>query len=767
MIKSDFSKEIRKKKTVTCDADLIVVGGGMAGVCTSITSARAGLSVVLVQDRPVLGGNASSEVRLWILGATSHMGNNNRWAREGGVIDEILLENVYRNIEGNTLIFDTILLEKITEEPNITLLLNTAVYDLVKESESKISMIRAYCSQNSTEYELEAPLFVDSSGDGIVGFMSGAAFRMGAEGKEEFGEKFAPEKTYGELLGHTMYFYSKKVEHPVKFTPPSFALKDVKQIPRYKILSEDEFGCRLWWIEFGGRRDTVHDTEEIKWELWKIIYGVWDYIKNSGNFKGADNLTLEWVGMIPGKRESRRFEGLYMLKQDDIVKQTTFEDAVSFGGWAVDLHPADGIYSALPGCNQWHSKGIYQIPYRCFVSRDIKNLFYAGRIISATHVAFGSSRVMATSALGGQAVGMAAFVCKKNNQLPEALLKNGGIKELQTKLNYKGQAIPGIPLAHPKDLVLQAGITASSTWVLNEIPFDGPWHSLKKGAGQLLPLTAGQQYQFEVRIIAERETLLSCELAVSSKSTNYTPDVILENLTIELKKGEHFINLDFTTQIPADQYAFVLFRQNESVSIRCSHIRMTGLVAVFNKEHKSVSNHSIQDPPKGIGFDRFEFWTPERRPFGHNIAMKIKPGVAAYDPQFLTNGFTRPYLRSNAWVADPQDKEPTIFMNWTEKKKIGYIQLHFDTDFDHPLESSLMGHPENVMPFCVRNYEIYDDRGHLIYNKKDNHLTINQIMLPEPVNTTGIKIRLDHPSKNVPAGLFEICCFENPEILKM
>ncbi len=196
----------------------------MSGVCCALTAARAGIKVVLVQDRPVLGGNASSEVRLWILGATSHMGNNNRWAREGGVIDEILVENLYRNKEGNPLILDTILLEKVSEEPNITLLLNTMVYEVEKSDDHRIDTAIAFCSQNSTRYVLKAPLFCDASGDGIIAFLSGASFRMGAEGPEEFDEGFAPNiEDYGELLGHSIYFYTKDVGQPVRFVAPSYA----------------------------------------------------------------------------------------------------------------------------------------------------------------------------------------------------------------------------------------------------------------------------------------------------------------------------------------------------------------------------------------------------------------------------------------------------------------------------------------------------------------------------------------------------------------
>ena len=287
-------------KTISLSADLGIVGGGIAGTCAAITAARQGLKVVLAQDRPVLGGNASSEVRLWVLGATSHMYNNNRWAREGGVLNELLLENFNRNPEGNALLFDTVLLEAVRNEPNITLLLNTAVFDVAKKDADTIESVRAFCSQNSTLYDIAAPLFCDASGDGILGFMAGAAFRMGAESREEFGEQFCPDAAFGELLGHSIYFYTKDTGRPIRYVPPSFALDDITKIPRYKSFNAKENGCNLWWIEYGGTLDTVHDTEEIKWELWKVVYGVWNHIKNSGQFPEAENLTLEWVGHVPG-----------------------------------------------------------------------------------------------------------------------------------------------------------------------------------------------------------------------------------------------------------------------------------------------------------------------------------------------------------------------------------------------------------------------------------------------------------------------------------
>jgi succinate dehydrogenase/fumarate reductase flavoprotein subunit len=223
---TEKSTNSRENLTISETYDLIVCGGGVAAVCCAITAARNGAKVAIVQDRPVLGGNASSEVRLWVLGATSHMGNNNRWAREGGVINEILLENIYRNKEGNSILFDLVLIDKVQAEKNITLYLNTAIHTVSKKNKRNIKSIVCFNSQNSTSYILSAKLFADCTGDGIVAYNSGASFRMGAEEKEEFSEGFALYKDKaGELLGHSMYFYVKDAGRKVRFIPPAMLIK--------------------------------------------------------------------------------------------------------------------------------------------------------------------------------------------------------------------------------------------------------------------------------------------------------------------------------------------------------------------------------------------------------------------------------------------------------------------------------------------------------------------------------------------------------------
>jgi len=749
-------------------ADLVVTGGGLSGVCCAITAAREGLKVILVQDRGVLGGNSSSEVRLWVLGATSHMGNNNRWAREGGVIDEILVENIYRNPEGNAIVYDMILLDKVSAEPNITLLLNTAVYEVGKEGDA-IQSLKAFCPQNQVEYLLRAPLFCDSSGDGVVGFLSGSPFRMGAESIDEFGEKFAPSADYGELLGHSLYFYSKDVGVPVRFVPPAFALDDITRIPRWRSFNAREYGCRLWWIEYGGRLDTVRDTEKIKWELWKIVYGVWNHIKNSGEFPEAANLTLEWVGMIPGKRESRRFEGDYIMRQQDIVEQRHFEDAVAYGGWSIDLHPSDGVFSEKPGCNQWHSKGIYPIPYRSLYSRSVSNLLFAGRLISVSHVAFASTRVMGTGAYIGQAVGMAAVLCRRFGVEPRGLGDPGKMEVLQKELQRVGQYIPGFALRDPEDLVREARVTTSSRLVLEglkegasgeETAAAGLVRPMTLSLAQLLPLGAGRTPEFRCHAEAAVGTVLEVELKISSRAGNFTPDVSLGRKSIRLQPGRNCVVLDFDARMPEAGYAFFCIYKNEQVSLYFSPQRITGILSLFNLVNEAVSNYGKQTPPEDIGVDEFEFWCPQRRPEGHNLAFSVHPALDCFGGENISNGVGRPTTAPNAWVADPGDPAPRLLVEWDRPRAIRRVVLKFDTDMDHPMESVLMTHPETVMPFCVRNYWILDEEGKEVYRKDGNYQTVNTIEFETPVTTRRLTVAVEHPSAETPAAVFEILCYE-------
>ena len=738
------------------------MGGGLAGTCCAITAARAGLKVTLIQDRPVLGGNASSEVRMVTLGATASGANNNRWAREGGVINEFLVENVYRNPEGNPLLSDALLLDMAVAEANLDLLLNTAVFEVIRQDEKTISHVRALCSQTETIHEVSAPLFCDASGDGIVGFLAGAAFRMGAESADEFGEPLAPDREYGELLGHSLYFQTKDAGHPVPFVPPQFALDDITKITRWKRISPTVHGRDLWWLEYGGRLDTIHDAETIKWELWRIVYGIWNYIKNSGKFPEAKTLTLEWVGTLPGKRESRRFEGDYILTQRDVVERTNHPDTVSHGGWSMDLHPADGLYSDDPPCCQWHTKGIYPIPFRTFYSRNIRNLFLAGRIISASHVAFGSMRVMATCANNAQAVGMAAAICRRENLAPSELTAPKRMAKLQRELARTGQFIPGYRLEDPEDLARQATIEASSRLRLAELPADGSSHRLDVPRAMLLPVRPGLIPRVTFELDAATDTELTVSLRSADEPDAYSPERTWATRKISVAAGKHQTAwINFKVDVDVARYVFICLEANPDVSVLGSRRLVTGVMAVAHQGRDDVTQGAVQTPSPDLGVDTIEFWRPLPEMEGENLAIRLETPLDLFQPESVVNGLARPTSSPNAWVADFADPRPTLTLRWPKPQSIRRIELTFDTDWDNPLFSVHYHNPERIMPPCVRQYRILDEQGNELARCEKNHQTRNTVRFDQPVRTNALQVELAAPSVNVPPALYEIRCYES------
>ncbi|MHC4674230.1 MAG: FAD-dependent oxidoreductase [Planctomycetota bacterium] len=452
-------RDSRLTRTNRLETDIVVVGGGMAGVCASIAAARNGASVVLVQDRPVLGGNASSEIRMHICGADRSGGRGDTDARETGIIEELRLEEAMGNPQRSVSMWDLLLYDWIKREPNITLLLNTHCYGIKMSTNNRIDSVLA--SRYSTEdlVTIGGKLFIDCSGDGRLGAEAGADFRMGREGRNEFGESLAPQQADNKTMGSSILFVANEHDRSMPFRPPGWIheFKSCSQLP-YRSHSSWEYG--YWWVEWGGEMDTIKDNESIRDNLLAYALGVWDHIKNSGRHPASDNWALEWLGFLPCKRESRRFIGDYILKQQDVEGGRHFADGVAFGGWSIDLHPPGGIDSKERPANQVKVP-LYNIPFRSLYSRNIDNLLFAGRNISATHVAFGSTRVMATCSVLGQAVGTAAALCIREKYLPRKLFYDA-IGQLQQQLLKDDAYIIGLSSSDSADLARTAEVRASS-----------------------------------------------------------------------------------------------------------------------------------------------------------------------------------------------------------------------------------------------------------------------------------------------------------------
>ncbi|MBQ0081331.1 MAG: FAD-dependent oxidoreductase [Alistipes sp.] len=393
--------------------DLVVVGAGIGGMCAAVSAARLGMKVALINDRPKLGGNNSSEIRVH-LGGRIEIGTYpalGRMIREFGhsTIGNAKPKENYEDEKKDAF---------IAAEPNITLFAPYRAVSVKMASPAIIGSVIIRSITSGEELELSAPLFSDCTGDGTIGFLAGADWMMGREGRDEFAEKLAPLKADKLTMGSSVQWYSEKSNKKTIFPEFEYGVKFTEENCEKVTMGE-------WTWETGMNYDQIYDFERIRDYGMLVIFSNWSYLKNHSTFKSEySNLKLGWVAYLAGKRESRRLVGDYILKQDDVDKQVFHEDASFTTTWHFDLHfPDPANTKHFPGAEfkaKTKSNRIYPyaVPYRCLYSRNVNNLFMAGRNISVTHVTLGSTRLMRTIGMMGEVVGMAASICKKHDTLP-------------------------------------------------------------------------------------------------------------------------------------------------------------------------------------------------------------------------------------------------------------------------------------------------------------------------------------------------------------
>jgi hypothetical protein len=453
------NKDIVNNSAHILHYDAVIIGGGISGLCCAIAAARGGVKTALVHNRPVLGGNASSEIRMHICGADNHGHRAN--ARETGILEELLLNNKKQNPQESYSVFDTVLWELAYLEPNLNLYLNTHMTQVFthKSLNKKIDFVEAKQLTTEKTFHFYGKFFVDTTGDGSLSALAGANYMLGREGKDIFNEPHAPEQSDTICMGNTLLFKTKDMKKPTPFIKPVWA----------NTYTEDDLqgrdhgasGHNYWWIELGGDSlSTISDAEILRDDLLKAVYGVWDHIKNGGEHQ-ADNFALEWVGFLPGKRESRRIVGDYILTENDLSACKVFEDTVAYGGWPMDMHIPGGLKTRLEPTEFIHVPDVYGIPYRSLYASTVSNLLMGGRILSASHMAFGSTRVMGTCAVIGQAIGTSLrFLVHQNYQPKDWRLF---IDDLQQLLLREDAYIPSVSNKDDLDLARQSIVTASSS----------------------------------------------------------------------------------------------------------------------------------------------------------------------------------------------------------------------------------------------------------------------------------------------------------------
>jgi hypothetical protein len=398
--------------------DLVVIGGGVAGTAASISAARLGLKVALIQDRPVLGGNNSSEVRV-------HLGGHIKvdpFPALGDVVKEIGPTRG-GNAQPAEYYEDEKKMEMVLAEDNISLFTSYRAFD-VRMNGSEISEVYARHIETSKELAFSAPLFADCTGDGTIGFLAGADYAMGREGRDEFGEPTAPEQPDNMTLGASVQWYSVEENRPFEFPVFEYGMEFNEENVEKVTMGE-------WTWETGMNLNQITEFERIRDYGMLVVYSNWSYLKNFSSIKDDyQNRRLDWVAYIAGKRESRRLLGDYILKEQDLTEHVVYPDATAPTTWTIDLHYPDPKNTRhFPG-REFKSIAVhktihpYPIPYRCFYSRNVNNLFMAGRNISVTHVALGTVRVMRTTGMMGEVVGMAASVAAENQTNPRGVYQN-------------------------------------------------------------------------------------------------------------------------------------------------------------------------------------------------------------------------------------------------------------------------------------------------------------------------------------------------------
>lgn len=698
------------------DYDVIVAGGGPGGVPAALASAREGVKTLLIQNRSMLGGNGSVEIGISFDGAeVAHPR-----AREGGIAEEI---HRLRDRETESAGEWTKAMERlVSAEPNLTVICDSHVCGAETENDSAIRSITVLNMKTLLKTRYTAKQFIDCTGDAWLGYYAGAKYRFGRESSEQHGEDIAPEiadtQTMSGCVRSSYLKFFTEAQTEVEYHAPEW----VPKLPE----DDKEFGRVItsphmyWWLEAPNTYDDMWDGEETRDALLMVLLGYYDHLKNHWSGRdGYKKTQFNFASIINGRRESRRLIGDYILTQEDCTSGRTFEDSISYSGWALDVHHPEGIYSGKEG-PLYCARGVPlpKIPYRCLYSQNIDNLLFAGRNVSVTHIALGTVRVQNTIATLGQAAGTAAAMCVKLGENPRGIYERH-MKDLQQLLIKNDQYIPGFKNEDPNDPCLTATVTASSVST-SEVFIKG--HGI---VGPLMPLDVdrgtvsgfnpkkGDINGLYVKLSSSLAEPCTVRLNVKTLGDLDTVSHFDEVYTAEAEVPPMAENwVFFPVKIKVDPanfldgaYLQLWIEKTEGISWRSTD---------------KLSNYRKAGVRDAEGKWK---WT---QGISLEYSLKIPNDIIAdCSPENVINGHSRILSEKDyEWVSDPKETMP----QWLELKlqkptEINTVSLVFNTDMTNP--GTYWGKKYPMVSTCVKDYnvEVYNGEQWIkVADVKDNFM---------------------------------------------
>lgn len=763
--------------------DVVVCGGGLAGVCAAVAAARHGAETCLVQDRPVLGGNSSSEVRVTPNGAATF----HAYARETGIISELLIEERAQNHQelfgmgATNSIWDMILYDKVVATPNLTLYLNTIIMDVEMAAPRAIRAITARVANAELTLRLEAQVFIDCTGDGVVAAGAGCTWRLGTEGRDEFAEPHAPPVGNDDVMGSSILFRARDVGRPAPFKAPAWATvyKDASFFyDRRRIPRPLEGG--YWWMELSVPWHTIFDNETIRHELTRHVLGVWDWIKNKDpELKDrASTYALEWVGQVPGKRESRRILGRYLMSEHDPLKQTVFPDEVAFGGWYIDLHTPGGLlatghepteaegghFQASPYMAKSYC-GPYGIPLRILIAQDVDNLMMAGRNVSVTHAALGTVRVQGTTALLGQAAGTAAATAVKH-RLPISVVPERAILEVQQALLRDSCFLPNVRHQDPNDLAQHALVSASSEARCSGVAIescgalsgmsipdagtlaaqdDTDW--LRHRRGQWIAVGTEQLEALSVCVTndgGEAQEVDAWLVAVDHLWDYRVESLpIIAHTTLMVSPGtRQWVTWPVATPVQPGRYLRLDLAANPGVRWHTAGALVPAHPCAFQ---------IAPDRMRGYG---------ARHQVGWTMSFQIIPSQPCFDAGNVLTGETRPYRYTNLWRSDPNQALPQwLELNWPTPQQLTRIELTFPGQLFAEVDGYAPFYRDPQCPKAYRLLAWCEQRWQNVLTVEDNYQRHCRHTLAKSVITTKVRLVIDKTNGDPCAAVYEVRCY--------